>query len=73
MYAGSNSVNVFFGIGVPWLIAAIYWAGNGPTEEWQRRYENDPLVWNYAEILAAGGGFVVKSGDLGFSVREPSP
>ena len=22
---GSNSVNVFLGLGLPWLIAAIYW------------------------------------------------
>ena len=23
---GSNSVNVFLGLGIPWLIASIYWA-----------------------------------------------
>ena len=23
---GSNSVNVFMGLGIPWLIASIYWA-----------------------------------------------
>ena len=23
---GSNSVNVFLGLGVPWVIASIYWA-----------------------------------------------
>lgn len=40
---GSNSVNVFLGLGVPWLIASIYHAVNGQT-------------------------FVVKSGNLGFSV-----
>ncbi|GAB1600819.1 sodium/calcium exchanger 3-like isoform X6 [Argonauta hians] len=26
---GSNSVNVFLGLGLPWLIAAIYWAAKG--------------------------------------------
>ena len=30
---GSNSVNVFLGLGLPWLIAAVYWH-NGATEEW---------------------------------------
>lgn len=25
---GSNSVNVFMGLGIPWLIASIYWAVN---------------------------------------------
>ena len=32
---GSNSVNVFFGLGIPWLIAAIYWAGAGATSHEQ--------------------------------------
>lgn len=26
---GSNSVNVFLGIGLPWLIGAVYWTGQG--------------------------------------------
>ncbi|GMR47159.1 hypothetical protein PMAYCL1PPCAC_17354, partial [Pristionchus mayeri] len=26
---GSNSVNVFLGLGLPWLVAAIYWATKG--------------------------------------------
>lgn len=26
---GSNSVNVFLGLGLPWLIAAIYWESQG--------------------------------------------
>ncbi|GMT22328.1 hypothetical protein PFISCL1PPCAC_13625 [Pristionchus fissidentatus] len=26
---GSNSVNVFLGLGLPWLVAAIYWAAKG--------------------------------------------
>uniref|UniRef100_A0A0K0DPM8 Na_Ca_ex domain-containing protein n=1 Tax=Angiostrongylus cantonensis TaxID=6313 RepID=A0A0K0DPM8_ANGCA len=28
---GSNSVNVFLGLGLPWLIAAIYWASKGES------------------------------------------
>nr|AXS78251.1 sodium calcium exchanger 3 [Anisakis simplex] len=28
---GSNSVNVFLGLGLPWLIAAIYWATKNQT------------------------------------------
>merc|ERR1712060_133946 len=35
---GSNSVNVFLGLGIPWTIAAIYWQCRSvPTEEWARR------------------------------------
>jgi len=66
---GSNSVNVFLGLGLAWLISAIYWdptVGVGATDEWKLRYP-DIL----ARQLAAGdtpGGFVVYAGDLGFSV-----
>mmetsp|Transcript_30802 Transcript_30802/g.71972 ORF Transcript_30802/g.71972 Transcript_30802/m.71972 type:complete len:881 (-) Transcript_30802:266-2908(-) len=35
---GSNSVNVFLGLGLPWTIAAIYWAAKGATEEWQNKF-----------------------------------
>merc|ERR1719415_127469 len=30
---GSNSVNVFLGLGLPWLIASIYWAAKGQQFE----------------------------------------
>ena len=26
---GSNSVNVFLGLGLPWMMAAVYWASFG--------------------------------------------
>merc|ERR1719238_2631924 len=35
---GSNSVNVFLGLGVPWTIGAIYWQSGGPTTEWTAKY-----------------------------------
>merc|ERR1719188_2933054 len=54
---GSNSVNVFLGIGLPWTMAAIYWAVTGATEEWQKRY--DGFIDRYPK-----GAFVVRSGDL---------
>ena len=66
---GSNSVNVFLGLGLAWLISAIYWdptVGVGATEEWKARY---PDI--FERQVAAGetpGGFVVYAGDLGFSV-----
>merc|ERR1712093_521498 len=31
---GSNSVNVFLGLGLPWMIAAIYWNIQGVITEW---------------------------------------
>jgi len=56
---GSNSVNVFLGIGLPWMLAAFYWKINGPNEEWHARYGG----MGYPE-----GAFVVASGNLSFSV-----
>eukprot|EP00929_Paragymnodinium_shiwhaense_P052139 TRINITY_DN2612_c0_g4_i2.p1 TRINITY_DN2612_c0_g4~~TRINITY_DN2612_c0_g4_i2.p1 ORF type:complete len:562 (+),score=136.93 TRINITY_DN2612_c0_g4_i2:39-1724(+) len=60
---GSNSVNVFLGIGVPWFMAAVYWKVTGPTEEWMRKYGELHLA-KYPDA-----GFIVTgSGDLAFSV-----
>jgi len=58
---GSNSVNVFGGLGLPWLIASIYWSNAGQSEEWKNTYPD--LVGKYPR-----GGFVVRAGDLTFSV-----
>lgn len=58
---GSNSVNVFLGLGLPWAIGAVYWEEMGPTDAWRQKYpsvaEKNPQ-----------GGFVVEAGSLGFSV-----
>eukprot|EP00928_Gymnodinium_smaydae_P093236 TRINITY_DN7730_c0_g1_i3.p1 TRINITY_DN7730_c0_g1~~TRINITY_DN7730_c0_g1_i3.p1 ORF type:complete len:995 (-),score=167.70 TRINITY_DN7730_c0_g1_i3:179-3001(-) len=58
---GSNSVNVFLGLGLPWSIAAIYWAVAPRTTAWAERY---PLI---AEAYRDSMVFVVPAGDLGFS------
>ena len=63
---GSNAVNVFLGLGLPWMIAAFYWNyGVGPTTEmaWRKRYSG--ADW-YVEGMPIG--FVVEAADLGFSV-----
>jgi len=64
---GSNSVNVFLGLGLPWAIAAVYWATVGSSgaaaSAWHARYELEP--W-YTPGMAVG--FAVPAGDLGFSV-----
>jgi len=62
---GSNSVNVFLGLGLPWMIAAIYWANAGTELEaaWRSRYASEP--W-YDPSLAVG--FAVPAGKLGVSV-----
>jgi len=59
---GSNSVNVFLGIGLSWSAGAIYWSNVGWTQEWADRY---PLQ---AKLYPEGGKFVVIGGNLDFSV-----
>ena len=63
---GSNSVNVFLGLGLPWMAAAIYWASYGQEHEavWRDRYSSEP--W-YTPQMAVS--FVVPAGDLGYSVQ----
>jgi len=74
---GSNSVNVFLGLGMPWSIAAIYWAIYGKNDEWVKRYGGDDDKYtgdddlNSIEVYKDYGtfpGFVVPAGSLGFSV-----
>jgi len=68
---GSNSVNVFLGLGLPWLIGALYWNSVGRTEEWQEYYRSKPQVaayfndWNQ---VGSEGKFVVIGDDLQFNV-----
>ena len=63
---GSNSVNVFLGLGLPWMLAAFYWAfphGEAVEREWRARYSGE--AW-YKEGMNIA--FVVPAADLGFSV-----
>jgi hypothetical protein len=63
---GSNSVNVFFGLGLPWALAAFYWrwAYSADAEaKWRARFEDAP--WYSADMPVA---FVVEAAELGFSV-----
>lgn len=57
---GSNSVNVFLGIGLPWLLASLFWSLSGPNDEWWSQYgetygdayPNAAFVVNGAEDVA---------------------
>jgi len=59
---GSNSVNVFLGLGMPWTLGALYWMTKDKDKEWDHRY---PEV---SEDRNRQPAFVVPSGRLGFSV-----
>lgn len=65
---GSNSVNVFLGMGISWTIGAVYWHGRPITDEWRdRRTKNG----SYSELYLGSypeGGFIVPAGPLAFSV-----
>lgn len=62
---GSNSVNVFLGLGLPWTIGAIYWstASDSLKKDWAVKYADTSLPGDYPD-----GAFAVIAGDLGFSV-----
>lgn len=67
---GSNCVNVFLGLGLPWTIAALYWSTAAPQsakDEWLLKYGHLKTVQDH---LAGGGSvaFVVEAKDLGLSV-----
>mmetsp|Transcript_114728 Transcript_114728/g.256037 ORF Transcript_114728/g.256037 Transcript_114728/m.256037 type:complete len:824 (-) Transcript_114728:36-2507(-) len=60
---GSNSVNVFLGLGLPWMFGSIYWVVAGSNPEWRSRYSQKDFISGNLE-----GAFVVEAGNLGFSV-----
>eukprot|EP00746_Dinoflagellata_sp_MGD_P168488 gnl/MRDRNA2_/MRDRNA2_99985_c0_seq1.p1 gnl/MRDRNA2_/MRDRNA2_99985_c0~~gnl/MRDRNA2_/MRDRNA2_99985_c0_seq1.p1 ORF type:complete len:849 (-),score=184.90 gnl/MRDRNA2_/MRDRNA2_99985_c0_seq1:9-2555(-) len=67
---GSNSVNVFLGLGLPWMIGAFYWDSAGATADWKDTY-GSVLTTDGSMNIAdryPDGGFIVKAGGLSFSV-----
>jgi len=65
---GSNSVNVFLGLGLPWTIGAIYWTSNGATEGWTEGYHEFLTELGTYDLSGKKAMFVVKAGTLGLSV-----
>eukprot|EP00930_Biecheleria_cincta_P064239 TRINITY_DN497_c0_g1_i1.p1 TRINITY_DN497_c0_g1~~TRINITY_DN497_c0_g1_i1.p1 ORF type:complete len:862 (-),score=115.89 TRINITY_DN497_c0_g1_i1:178-2763(-) len=60
---GSNSVNVFLGLGLPWSMGALYWTLGKADSEWNARYAGKDFAQEWLE-----GAFVVEAGELAFSV-----
>lgn len=58
---GSNSVNVFLGLGLAWMISAIFW-NNNADKIWSMRVSCD-VGYDFPT-----GAFYVKSGSLVFTV-----
>jgi len=74
---GSNSVNVFLGLGLPWTIGSVYWSVNWDTlrSEWLTHKAGDKMFGTSEADGGMGylqtypnGGFMVPAGNLGFSV-----
>jgi len=62
---GSNSVNVFLGLGFPWTVAALYWASEPYSEEWYLKYESIIVEAGLQEGKMA---FIVPAGSFIFNV-----
>ena len=75
---GSNSVNVFLGLGLPWLVGAIYWDRKGADKKWYGLYgkkasDGTKIKGSDPDVPTLGysypnGALVYPSGSLVFSV-----
>lgn len=61
---GSNAVNVFLGLGIPWMASSFYWTFGERTLDWEQRYPEIASNPKYD----GGAVFVVESRNLGFCV-----
>jgi len=75
---GSNCVNVFLGLGLPWTVAAVYWslvdglANPELYDEWFEKYKSNANVQSWINDNGGREGgkmiFVVEAGSLASSV-----
>jgi solute carrier family 8 (sodium/calcium exchanger) len=68
---GSNSVNVFLGIGIAWTLAAFYWELGGSTDAWVKKtlQNNDSVKKNVANVVSGDGAvFVTPAGSIWFNL-----
>ena len=57
---GSNAVNVFLGLGISWLVGAVYWGRAGASPEWMARYPE--IAQKYGVRLGDPVGLAVPAG-----------
>jgi len=67
---GSNSVNVFLGLGLPWTMATIYWAieGESQLDLWRATVLESGAAGVAVVEKYPDGVFFVPAGELSFSV-----
>eukprot|EP00927_Polykrikos_kofoidii_P064982 TRINITY_DN60783_c0_g1_i1.p1 TRINITY_DN60783_c0_g1~~TRINITY_DN60783_c0_g1_i1.p1 ORF type:complete len:1006 (-),score=166.38 TRINITY_DN60783_c0_g1_i1:139-3063(-) len=65
---GSNCVNVFLGLGLPWSIGAIYWHVTDKNDAWLTQRYKGKTYKELFNVRYPDGGFMVPAGSLVFSV-----
>mmetsp|Transcript_72802 Transcript_72802/g.213556 ORF Transcript_72802/g.213556 Transcript_72802/m.213556 type:complete len:1035 (-) Transcript_72802:174-3278(-) len=66
---GSNCVNVYLGLGLPWTLAALYWVMAGRNDDWEtHKYKGEVFSELFPIEKYPEGGFMVPAGTLGASV-----
>jgi solute carrier family 8 (sodium/calcium exchanger) len=69
---GSNSVNVFLGLGISWTMAALYWQTREPSEDWLKKVNTGiykDVKGDVASVVADNKAvFVVPAGSLWFNL-----
>jgi len=65
---GSNSVNVFLGLGISWTLGAVNWKLRGPTDKWKRQSYDGQTFEELFLTQYPEGGFFVYKGTLAFSI-----
>jgi len=72
---GSNSVNVFLGLGLPWMMGSVYWAIKGvpdvndPSDPWVKRGQQSGWYDTHPDIKSKfPATFVVPADGLASSV-----
>merc|ERR1719163_1142685 len=69
---GSNSVNVFLGIGIAWTIGAFYWQLGGRTDQWDFRLgtQTPEVKKNIEKVAGTGDGavFIAPAGSIWFNL-----
>jgi len=65
---GSNSVNVFLGLGLPWTFGAIYWHIQGRSPKWRSHRHGGQTFEALFGAAHPEGGFFVPAESFPFSV-----
>jgi solute carrier family 8 (sodium/calcium exchanger) len=66
---GSNSVNVFLGLGLNWTIGSLYWANKSEDAAWFKKYVcPDKFKSLIGANFLAQPSFIYQAGTLAFSV-----